>query len=162
MNILSLFAVLFLTVPGSYTFAAPLNSTLSSSVRYDCLERASFRFTRSGSPKNCARAVIAAFPMETSLSQFHHGAPSDSFRLPISYISGDCQVTVDLDGGNPVPGSWNEVWTLANTLSTACTYYRVHQEPTSAVAGGWISANGVIVRLQKPIMGNETVASERL
>lgn len=159
MNILSIFLVLISATLNIYIVAAPLNNTLASSARFACTERASFPLTRNGSPKNCARAIITGFPIELPVGQFHHGGPSDSFRLPRSHIEGDCQVTVDLIAEEPVRGSWNEVWTMVNTLSTACTYYGVHQEPTSAVTGGWISANGVIVGLQKPILGNETTVA---
>ena len=63
---------------------------------------------------------------------------------------GDCEVSVDLSEGVPVVGNWNQVWTMANTLSTACTYYRVARTPESAVTGGYIVANGLVVMMHRP------------
>ena len=58
---------------------------------------------------------------------------------------------MDLSEGAPVEGSWNDVWTMANTLSKACTYYRAARTPESAVTGGYIVANGLVVMMQKPV-----------
>lgn len=71
---------------------------------------------------------------------------------------GDCQVVVQLGFRvHEVRGSWNEIWTLANTLSTACTYHR-NRSPESAVTGGSISAGGLVVSMGRPddLGGNRT------
>ena len=76
-------------------------------------------------------------------------------------VVGDCQVSVDLSEGHPAQGHWNEVWTMANTLSTACRYYRAARTPESAVTGGYIVANGLVVRMHKPLsVGNASEVAE--
>ena len=52
-------------------------------------------------------------------------------------------MTVDLDGEQPVQGSWQEIWTLANTLIFACSYVRNPGDDTSMVTGGWIKPAGL-------------------
>ena len=69
---------------------------------------------------------------------------------------------MDLSQGAAVEGTWTEVWTMANTLSTACTNYRAARTPESAVTGGFIVANGLVIVMQKPlVVGNAShVADE--
>ena len=70
-------------------------------------------------------------------------------------------MSVDLSEQLLVQGSWNEVWTMANTLSTACRYYRAARTPESAVTGGYIVANGLVVSMHKPLsVGNVSEVAE--
>ncbi|KAL9025239.1 MAG: hypothetical protein Q9196_005903, partial [Gyalolechia fulgens] len=119
---------------------------VDSLAEFRCAER-----PRS-SPQNCAKALITAFPPYIQPGQFHHGLPNDAFQLPRVWSVGDCRVNVDLRGGENVEGSWEQIWTLANTLSLACTSYK-SAIPVSAVTGGYIHAgqgNGLAIVLSKP------------
>ncbi|KAL8792030.1 MAG: hypothetical protein Q9195_005371 [Heterodermia aff. obscurata] len=159
------FLVLLLTILNADTLAQPINTTVSSTshAHFACTGPQFAQVRRSGKPENCARAIIAAFPLGDTSDEFHHGLEGNPyFRLPRASIVGDCEVSVDLSEPAPVQGSWNEVWTMANTLSTACTYYRAARTPESAVTGGYIVANGLVVVMQKPLtVGNTSdVAAE--
>ena len=146
---------------GSVVLAAPVNSLGATLAQLECTPAVPFHATRNGYPGNCARALVEGFPNGATIGQFHQGGPNNDFRLPRSHIVGDCQVTVDLNGVTSVQGSWLEVWTMANTMSTACTYYRSQQYPATAVTGGYIfggQGNGLAVMLNKPmaLASNET------
>ena len=68
---------------------------------------------------------------------------------------------MNLSDNLQVPGTWNDVWTMANTLTTACTNYRAARTPESAVTGGYIAANGIVIRIQKPErVGNASRVAE--
>ena len=68
---------------------------------------------------------------------------------------------MNLSEGLEVEGTWNEIWTMANTLSTACTNYRAARTPESAVTGGYISTNGIVIVMQKPDrVGNASHVAE--
>lgn len=74
-------------------------------------------------------------------------------------------MTVDLalDARGGVMGSWQEVWTMANTLGTGCTYWRDKNDATSAVTAGNIVVGGLMVGIGYPVMavGNASgVATE--
>ena len=74
------------------------------------------------------------------------------FSLPKTSSYDTCVVTVDLNGGDPVQGSWPDVWTMASTLNTACMYWR-NDQPSSVVTGGYIrggQGNGLILTMGRP------------
>lgn len=156
-SLLSLYLPLSLTILASLTSSASFNTTnLTGYPRYECLKLRGFtRSARSGHTVNCARAILETFPIDTAIGVFHHDprgtvSDSESFRVPHFGVVEDCQVSVDIDGGaGVVRGSWLEVWTMANMMLTACTFYRIDR-PESAVSGGWIRANGMVVMMQKP------------
>ncbi|KAL9005243.1 MAG: hypothetical protein Q9188_001965 [Gyalolechia gomerana] len=79
--------------------------------------------------QSCASALASGFLLTTSQpltpGEFHYYAPDNDFRLPQTANAGDCQITVDLmPGGLAVQGSWMDVWTMANTMITACAATR--------------------------------------
>ncbi|KAL8846031.1 MAG: hypothetical protein Q9221_008844 [Calogaya cf. arnoldii] len=118
-----------------------------------CTERVALRRTRNGNPGNCAKALMEGFPSGPLVGQFHRYGEPNAFRLPRTNVVGDCQVTVDLNGVERVQGSWQEIWTLANTMSTACTYYINQQYAETAVTGGVVrggQGNGLAVMMGRP------------
>jgi len=123
--------------------------------------------TRSIRPQDCARAIVT-FPMSPAVGEFYNQGPSHDtspFKLPKFAGFGSCQVTVDLalDARGGVMGSWQEVWTMANTLGTGCTYWRDKNDATSAVKAGNIVVGGLMVGIGYPVMavGNASgVATE--
>lgn len=165
MRILSLLSSILMAIHHHHSIDAYPTNTLINDLEtvpeFHCIDREAFRQSRNGSPRNCARALMSSFPNSIVPGQFHHGTPDDTFRLPRASHVGDCQVTVDLNGGNPTPGSWQQVWTLTNTLSTACTYYKNSADLSTAVTGGYVHAGqgkGLTIILAKPgtNMGNDS------
>ncbi|KAG7002108.1 hypothetical protein G7Y79_00029g064040 [Physcia stellaris] len=132
-----------------YASAQPINNTISPSPLFRCNERRTFTTTLNSNPTNCAHAIIKAFPMDSTPGWFHKSRVSDGYRLPIYSTVEDCTVAVLLDNEHPVKGSWHELWTMANTLSTACLYYR-GMTASSAATGGWVHKGGLTVQISKP------------
>lgn len=137
------------------------NRTLGAFAAHECTGPRAYRQTRNAPPSSCSRAIIAGFPIDGSTGVFHHGGEHDYYRLPRTSIWDTCQVTVDLNSDLPRRGTWLEVWTMANTLSTACTY-EGSSRPMSALTGGWINAGGMTVTMKRSAhVGNEnTTATE--
>lgn len=134
------------------------NNDLGHFAFFECREQSPF--PRNGRPQNCARALLQGFPLSIMTGQFHIGAPVNLFQLPRTAQEGDCQVTVELIGSTPVPGSWQQIWAWANTLSAACTYPTQSGEYT----GGYVHAgpfDGLAIILSRPVTvtGNESVGA---
>lgn len=70
---------------------------------------------------NCGSA-ITRLPYNIALGDFHHGGPDDIFRLPTTAEYVDCTVTVDLRGDGD-QASWASIWSVASTLSIACSSF---------------------------------------
>lgn len=160
MGLYSLLYLALLAAFGATVFALPVNSP-GPIARMECTPRVAMRRTRNGNPGNCAKALMDGFPNGPMVGQFHRGGEANAFRLPRTNIVGDCQVSVDLNGVERVQGSWQEIWTLANTMSTACTYYINQQYAATAVTGGYVyggQGNGLAVFMGRPtdLANNET------
>ncbi|KAI4176557.1 MAG: hypothetical protein LQ346_007856 [Caloplaca aetnensis] len=158
MRLCSLFATVFLAAISNGMSAPPATvrandvDALADLANFRCVGSPTLRESRNGSPQNCAKALIQFFPNSITVGQFHHGGPMDLFRLPRTYSVGDCRVTVDLNRLGVVDGSWQQIWTSANTLITACTYFRNPSDAGTAATGGYIHAgqgNGLAVILTK-------------
>ncbi|KAL8904140.1 MAG: hypothetical protein Q9207_003464 [Kuettlingeria erythrocarpa] len=158
MRFCCLFATIFLAAISNGISAGPAAvrandvDALADIATLQCVGRQTYRESRNGSPQNCAKALITSFPISITVGQFHHGGPMDSFRLPRTYTAGDCRMTVDLNRVEAVEGSWQQIWTMANALITACTYFRHPSDAETAVTGGYIHAgqgNGLAVILTK-------------
>ncbi|KAL8756538.1 MAG: hypothetical protein Q9199_002864 [Rusavskia elegans] len=152
MGLHSLLYLALLAAFSATVFALPVNSP-GAVAQMECTPRVALRRTRNGNPGNCAKALIDGFPNGPLVGQFHRGGEANAFRLPRTKVVGDCQVTVDLNGVERVQGSWQEIWTLANTMSTACTYYINQQYAATAVTGGYVhggQGNGLTVIIGRP------------
>lgn len=114
--------LIVLSLHHNYASAQLNNNTLSYTLGFRCNERQPFKSTLNSKPAGCAHAMIKAFPMDATPGWFYEYGASDGFRLPRYSTVEDCTVAVLLDNENPVQGSWHELWTMANTLSTACLY----------------------------------------
>ncbi len=165
MGLYSLLYLALLAAFGATVFALPVNSP-GPIAHMECTPRVAMRRTRNGNPGNCAKALMDGFPNGPIVGQFHRGGEANAFRLPQTSIVGDCQVSVDLNGVERVQGSWQEIWTLANTMSTACTYYINQQYASTAVTGGYVhggQGNGLAIFMGRPadLANSETgVATE--
>lgn len=62
-------------------------------------------------------------------------------------------MTVDMATDMPVLGTWASLWSVAQTLNTACTYYKTPNLPTSAVTGGKVDVHGVLITLERLLLG---------
>ena len=159
----SLLHLVLLFVIGTAALALPVNNP-GPIAHMECTPRVALRRTRNGNPGNCAKALMDGFPHGPIVGQFHRGGEMNAFRLPRTKVVGDCQVTVDLNGVERVQGSWQEIWTLANTMSTACTYYINQQYAATAVTGGVVyggQGNGLAIMMERPqnMPNNEPVAA---
>ncbi|KAL8683461.1 MAG: hypothetical protein Q9186_000616 [Xanthomendoza sp. 1 TL-2023] len=154
--------MILFSIPSFLVFASLTAIVSAQSVaQFECTPRVLLRPTRNGKPSNCARALMSGFPNGPIVGQFHRFGELNAFRLPRKATVGDCEVTVDLNQVERVQGSWQEVWTLATTLSTACTYYISQQYPGTAVTGGFIHGglgNGLSIIMGRPLdlVGNGT------
>ena len=138
MNILILGSAIILLAT-THSINAQQNLTLSfgTIAKYRCWGR-SFGMTKNGSPQDCAQAVLHRFPTDIHVGLFHTGQQLDLYHLPVESTYGDCYIELTLaQSGVETEGRWPEVWTLAQTLSTACTYWR-NDNPGSGVTGGEI------------------------
>ena len=111
---------------------ANLTSTVLAIAYTDCY-RGKSRFS------DCALA-LTYLPNGLTVGEFRRGREGGDFLLPKTSSRGECYVTVDLNGDQRVQGSWQEIWTLANTLITGCSYMRNPGDATSMATGGWIRA----------------------
>lgn len=121
-------------------FLTLTSPTTAENAIYYCQLRRPFRMSVNGSPVGCANAIILGFPSDISPGLFHTAPnPTDPFSLPKTAIFGDCEIRVDLipGRGHPVEASWPYLWTLAQTLSTACSYWP-SDAPSLGRTGGWI------------------------
>lgn len=114
MRILSLSPFLSLFMICAIAVAQTTND-ITYHASYTCYERRTNIPTRSGNPANCARAMLEAFPTDGNV---------DPAQLPLLHNVGDCLVSLIVGPGGPVRGRWLDVWTKAQMLSTACTYFR--------------------------------------
>ncbi|KAL9631027.1 MAG: hypothetical protein Q9204_004430 [Flavoplaca sp. TL-2023a] len=111
-------------------------------ARYQCYPKLPLPTTPCADLSNCAKALLSGFPNDVSTGEFHRGGPYNVWRLPRAAFVGDCIITVDLvEGQQRTLGSWPQVWTLVNTLSSACIYYMLNaQGAPSAFTGGTVLA----------------------
>lgn len=153
MRVFSLLSTgFFLTSFSSVTHALSV-SNLTVTPRYQCTPSEFGATTRNGRPSSCAKAMLAAFHTDLNLGVFHRGGPPDPYRLPIeSTVERDCTVTLDLTRrSQSVEARWIEIWPIAQTLSTACTYYR-NSDPSSVVTGGMVELFGgdMVLKMFRP------------
>ncbi len=80
--------------------------------------------------------------MDTNLGLFHRGGQPDIFHVPKTSVSGKFLISVNTATERPAEGRWFDVWTMAQTLNTACMYYRIYENPSSAVTGGQVEIYG--------------------
>ena len=129
---------------------------------FDCVGSRAFRSTRGARIRDCAQALLVGFPHVVDISLFHSDLIDDLYRLPRSYTYGECRITVSLTG-RPVWSSWQAVWTMATTLSTACLY-RTDLEPLGVTAGTVSSGpgSGLTITMERTdaVMSNDSVAAE--
>ena len=133
------------------THASPSNTTLTFGPPYQCLENRPVPFTpEGGSPNNCAKAIIDAFPMSSTKVWFRDDGIGP-FSLPRTAVVGDCEVSAKLKvAGVPVQRAWIEFWTMANTLTAACVIYSDPVRVASATTGGWIESDRLRVEIGRP------------
>lgn len=142
--------------PKLLLYAVLLANTISMVLAFaqlECTPSVSMRPTRNGKPSNCAKALIEGFLSGPTVGEFHRGREWNDFLLPKTKVVGDCQVTVDVNRVERVQGSWQEIWTLANALITACTYFRVSGDASTSVTGGSVrggQGNGLSITMKKP------------
>ncbi len=155
------FFLVYATV-SSHTTAQSIGA-LTRVNRYECTERQIFQPTRNAPPQDCARAVLEGFYMDSNVGLFHRGGPPDRFQVPRRSVAGECAVSLNTATEGSVEGRWFDIWTVAQTLNTACTYYRT-SEPSSAVTGGHIEvygSNGLVLIMRRiPLGSNSTVSTD--
>ena len=161
-NLLTLLATFNPTIYAQLNTSAVANLTLMP--EYKCWGRETFRPTRNGPPRDCAKAVMAGFPSSPDRGTFYQGPNSrEPFCLPKTSSEGFCTVSVDLNGKGNVQGSWMDIWTMAATLNAGCMYWRT-SDPSSAVTGGNIKGgqlNGLTLTMGWPgRMGNDNSGAE--
>lgn len=140
----------------SETWTQPVSNVGSypSYASFECAGSRPLLPTLSGSPTNCAQALLGSLPSNIDVGQFHQGGLNDIFRLPATATSGDCQVTVDLTRGTPFQASWPYIHTMAHELITSCTYFR-RQAPPSWVTGGSLHlgpGNELSITMSRPVL----------
>ena len=150
-------ATLFLVVTLLSSTYAQSTSNLTGLASYTCFQSEPFQLTRNGAPWNCAKAILQKFPTDTTTGVFHHNGEPDSFQLPRTSVVHDCVVHLDTEHG-PVQGRWLDVWMVAQTLNTACTYYR-NRNPQSLVTGGEVrflggDGNGLVLTMERAMYAN--------
>ncbi|KAL8835651.1 MAG: hypothetical protein Q9176_006772 [Flavoplaca citrina] len=111
-------------------------------ARYQCYPKLPLPSTPCADLSNCAKALLSGFPNDVGIGEFHRGGPYNVWRLPRAASVGDCIITVDMaEGSGTTLGSWPQVWTLVNTLNSACAYYMLNaQGAPSAFTGGTVLA----------------------
>ncbi|KAL8697015.1 MAG: hypothetical protein Q9224_002508 [Gallowayella concinna] len=76
-------------------------------------------------PSDCDKALLTGFFSSVDVGYFHRFDPKyperrDLFTLPNVANAGDCSIVIEMDGAEPIKGSWLQLWTLTSTLSRAC------------------------------------------
>lgn len=80
--------------------------------------------------------------MDTNIGLFHRGGRPDIFQAPKTSVSGECFISVNTVTGRLAEGRWFDVWTVAQTLNTAWTFYRTYEKLSTAVTGGQVEIYG--------------------
>jgi len=141
MRTLSLMFFLVYATLSIHTSAQSIGN-LTRVNRYECIKRLPFLPTQNAAPWDCAQAVLEGFYMDTNIGLFHRGGQPDIFQLPKTSVSGKCYISVNTATERPAEGRWFDVWTVAQTLNSACTYYRTYEKPSTAVTGGQVEIYG--------------------
>ncbi|KAL8657913.1 MAG: hypothetical protein Q9226_001438 [Calogaya cf. arnoldii] len=137
-----------------------------NAARYQCFSKLPLQTTRCGELPNCAKALLSGFPNDIGNGEFHRGLPNNIWRLPRQSFVGDCSVVIDIsEGQGSTVGSWAQVWTMANTLITACSYYMLDGQGALSAFTGGVVYGGRNYRLSITVtkffrMGNSSQASE--
>lgn len=161
MRTLSLVFFLVYATLSSIT-SAQSTRNLTNVNHYVCNTRQPFLPTQNAAPWDCAQAVLEGFYMYPDFGTFHRGGHSDTFQVPMTAVAGKCFMNVDLATERPVEGRWFDVWTVAQTLNTACTYYRVPDEPATAVTGGHVEiygSSGLVLTMGRVMVENDSTVS---
>lgn len=139
------------------------NATIEdlATVEPDCTRWSTY-FDRRPKVSTCNRA-IRLLPPQITMGKFHIDGEDDEFRLPVSKVSGDCEVTVDFSPGEIEDNYfWFGIQVAASRLSSACQEMGKLQTTRT---GGWLLtgiSEKIRVTLAKPLrsvlQGNVTVS----
>lgn len=146
----------------SHTFAQPIGN-LTRLNRYQCNKRIPFLPTQNAATWDCARAILEGFHTDSNVGLFHRSGQPDIFQIPRTTVSGKCYVSLDTATERPTEGRWFDVWTVAQTLNTACTYYKT-SAPSSAVTGGQVKiygGDGLVLTMGMLTVGNDSTVSTK-
>lgn len=153
MKVHQLLSYLVCATLSCQSHALPTHNVNRIINRFECTPSQPLSRTRNGPPWGCAQAVLRGFYMDSTVGQFHRDGADDIFRLPRTSASGLCYVTLDTAWPETtVEGRWFDVWTVAQTMNTACTYYRIPTQANTAVTGGtaWLyQERGLVLTMEK-------------
>jgi len=159
----SLVSFLVYAAVSSVTSAQSI-SNLTRVNQYECNKRLPFLPTQNAAPWDCAQALLEGFYIDTNVGLFHRGGQPDIFQVPKTSVSGKCYISVNTATDRPAEGRWGDVWTVAQTLNSACTYYRTYEKPSTAVTGGQVEfygSDGLVLTMGRLTVGNDiTVSTE--